>query len=84
MRGSSTQIGERTLCSYEYSFLSVSRVQSADGLTEMQASVKLQLRLVAPLLLDIAAPDPAKNARAEMLTALNKGEGVTAGLGWAR
>ena len=30
--------------------------------------------------LDISAPDPAKNARAEMLTALNKGEGVTAGL----
>ena len=40
MRGSSTQIGERTLFSYEYSFLSVSRVQSADGLTEMQAYVK--------------------------------------------
>ena len=30
--------------------------------------------------LDISAPDPAKNARAEMLAALNKGEGVTAGL----
>ena len=32
MRGSSTQIGERTLFSRNYSFLSVPRVQSAEGL----------------------------------------------------
>ena len=30
--------------------------------------------------LDLTAPDPAKNARADLLAALNKGEGVTAGL----
>ena len=32
MRGSSTQIGERTLFSRNYSFLSLPRVQSAEGL----------------------------------------------------
>ena len=40
----------------------------------------LLLRPPAPPRPRYLQPEPTKNARAEMLTALNKGEGVTAGL----
>ena len=57
--------------------------------THPEARQKLLWRLAAPLLLRPPAPprprylqpEPTKNAHAELLAALNKGVGVTAGTG---